>query len=138
MLVLWLSGLPVAESDLFKPLFRDKDHYFMPKLISKIWVHVFMLLAMVMATISVDSIASNNIVASQHLSTHSNSISPSQPIAQANIEHHCCGSICLLKMPPLIVSESFDTQTVSLALIEKEPSHKAIIALQAPYRPPIS
>ena len=138
MLVLWLSGLPVAESDLFQPLFRYKDHYSMPKLISKIWVHVFMLLAMLMATISVDSIASNNIVASQHLSTPSNSISPSQPIVQANIEHHCCGSVCLLKMPPLIVSESFDTQIASLALIEKEPSHKAIIAPQAPYRPPIS
>ncbi len=97
-----------------------------------------MLLAMLMATISVDSIASNNIVASQHLSTPSNIISPSQPIAQANVEHHCCGSVCLLKMPPLIVSESFDTQIASLALIEKEPSHKAIIAPQAPYRPPIS
>ncbi|WP_435249404.1 hypothetical protein ACMAZD_06230 [Vibrio sp. nBUS_14] len=39
--------------------------------------------------------------------------------------------------PPLIVSETFDTQIESLALIEKEPSHKAIIAPQAPYRPPI-
>ena len=122
MLVLWLSGLPVAESDLFQPLFRYKDHYFMPKLISKIWVHVFMLLAMLMATISVDSIASNNIVASQHLSTPSNSISPLQPIAQANIEHHCCcGSVCLLKMPSLIMvsmRRSLTRHTTALRLTQ--------------------
>ncbi len=110
----------------------------MPKLISKIWVHAFMLFAMLMATISVDSIASNNVVASQSLSMPSSSISTPYSNAQPNIEHHCCGSICLLKMPPLIVSESFDTQIGSLALIEKEPSHKAIVAPQAPYRPPIS
>jgi hypothetical protein len=41
-------------------------------------------------------------------------------------------------MPPLIVSESFEPQIESLALIEKEPSHKAIVSPQAPYRPPIS
>ncbi|CAK1694888.1 hypothetical protein VCRA2122O12_60033 [Vibrio crassostreae] len=41
-------------------------------------------------------------------------------------------------MPPLIVSESFEPQIESLALIEKESSHKAIFAPQAPYRPPIS
>ncbi|MGF1799545.1 hypothetical protein L4D11_02600 [Vibrio gigantis] len=110
----------------------------MPKLISKIWVHAFMLFAMLMATISVDSIASNNVVASQSLSMPSISISTPYSNAQPNIEHHCCGSVCLLKMPPLIVSESFDTQIGSLALIEKEPSHKAIVAPQAPYRPPIS
>ncbi|WP_286297111.1 hypothetical protein [Vibrio apostichopi] len=110
----------------------------MPKLISKIWVHAFMLFAMLMASISVDSIASNNVaLASQNLST---SISTSTPYstAQPNIEHHCCGSVCLLKMPPLIVSETFDTQIESLALIEKEPSHKAIMSPKAPYRPPIS
>ncbi|MEZ9337976.1 hypothetical protein AB4176_08935 [Vibrio splendidus] len=124
----------------------------MPKLINKIWVHAFMLFAMLMATISVDSIASSNALqASQAQSTSANNFSFSAsnissvestptPFSRVhpNVEHHCCGSVCLLKMPPLIVSESFDTQVQSLALIEKEPSHKAIVAPQTPYRPPIS
>ncbi|CAK2752281.1 DUF2946 family protein [Vibrio crassostreae] len=124
----------------------------MPKLINKIWVHAFMLLAMLMATISVDNIAiSNALQAPQAQSTSANSLSfsasnissvESAPTpfssVQSNVEHHCCGSVCLLKMPPLIVSESFEPQIESLALIEKESSHKAIFAPQAPYRPPIS
>ncbi|MEL0608195.1 MULTISPECIES: hypothetical protein [Vibrio] len=111
----------------------------MPKLIRKIWVHAFMLFAMLMATISVDNIANANAMqVTQNLSMSSNSISTPYSSAQPNVEHHCCGSVCLLKMPPLIVSESFDTQSGSLALIEREPSHKAIVAPQAPYRPPIS
>ncbi len=108
-----------------------------------------MLFAMLMATISVDSIASSNALqAPQAQSTSANSFSSnissveSTPTpfssAQPTVEHHCCGSVCLLKMPPLIVSESFEPQIESLALIEKEPSHKAIVAPQAPYRPPIS
>ncbi|MEZ8284714.1 hypothetical protein BCU17_09600 [Vibrio splendidus] len=121
----------------------------MPKLINKIWVHAFMLFAMLMATISVDSIASSNTLQAQSTSANNFSFSASNissvestptPFSSVhpNVEHHCCGSVCLLKMPPLIVSESFDTQVQSLALIEKEPSHKAIVAPQAPYRPPIS
>ncbi|MEZ8199893.1 hypothetical protein BCU98_08935 [Vibrio splendidus] len=121
----------------------------MPKLINKIWVHAFMLFAMLMATISVDSIASSNALQAQSTSANSFSFSASNissvestptpfSSAQPNVEHHCCGSVCLLKMPPLIVSESFEPQIESLALIEKEPSHKAIVAPQAPYRPPIS
>ncbi|MFA0240805.1 MULTISPECIES: hypothetical protein [Vibrio] len=119
----------------------------MPKLISKIWVHAFMLFAMLVATVSVDSIANANAMqVTQNQSTlslntdSSFDTSDSFPYssAQPNVEHHCCGSVCLLKMPPLIVSESFDTQIGSLALIEKEPSHKAIMSPQAPYRPPIS
>ncbi|WP_339385025.1 hypothetical protein [Vibrio sp. L3-7] len=111
----------------------------MPKLIRKIWVHAFMLFAMLMATISVDNIANANAMqVTQNLSMSSNSISTPYSSAQPNVEHHCCGSVCLLKMSPLIVSESFDTQSGSLALIEREPSHKAIVAPQAPYRPPIS
>ena len=108
-----------------------------------------MLFAMLMATISVDSIASSNALQAQSTSANSFSFSTanissveSTPTpfssAQPNVEHHCCGSVCLLKMPPLIVSESFEPQIESLALIEKEPSHKAIVAPQAPYRPPIS
>lgn len=98
-----------------------------------------MLFAMLMATISVDNIANANAMqVTQNLSMSSNSISTPYSSAQPNVEHHCCGSVCLLKMPPLIVSESFDTQSGSLALIEREPSHKAIVAPQAPYRPPIS
>lgn len=98
-----------------------------------------MLFAMLIATISVDSIASNNVaLASQNLSTSVSSTSTPYSTAQPSVEHHCCGSVCLLKMPPLIVSESFDTQIASLALIEKEPSHKAIMSPKAPYRPPIS
>ncbi|MFA0056268.1 hypothetical protein [Vibrio echinoideorum] len=111
----------------------------MPKLIRKIWVHAFMLFAMLMATISVDNTANANAMqVTQNLSMSSNSISTPYSSAQPNVEHHCCGSVCLLKMPPLIMSESFDTQSGSLALIEREPSHKAIVAPQAPYRPPIS
>tara|TARA_Y100001956_G_scaffold82840_1_gene106076 strand:+ start:1362 stop:1682 length:321 start_codon:yes stop_codon:yes gene_type:complete len=62
---------------------------------------------------------------------------PQQDHSQQQTNHHCCASICLLKMP---CAQSMGTHYLplsSLALIGQDENHKAIARVQTLFRPPI-
>lgn len=52
--------------------------------------------------------------------------------------HHCCASICLMKMPCGQSIETTHGPLSSLALIGKDDNKKAITRVQTLFRPPIS
>ena len=138
----------------------------MPKLLNKIWIHAFMLFAMLVANNSVSAIKRadtglvSEIPATESTSLHNspsfaNTIQPvtshlttevthldcpntHQETEVKHTEHSGCSSVCLLKMPPFKASSSIDYQHQSLALIEREPKLKPVLHSQTLLRPPIS
>ncbi|WP_394125726.1 hypothetical protein [Vibrio hepatarius] len=55
-----------------------------------------------------------------------------------NISHHCCGSVCLFKMPLSQSVSLTNPLSASLALIGQDIFAKAVSRIQTLFRPPIA
>ncbi|NOH96685.1 hypothetical protein [Vibrio sp. 99-70-13A1] len=137
----------------------------MPKLLNKIWIHAFMLFAMLLANSSFAasnstenmlvpevSFESTSTIDSPHFfdgqqqvtslaSTESLHLDCPDSHSETEItqaEHTNCSSVCQLKMPPFKASNAINYQPQSLALIEREPKLKPVLNSQTLLRPPIS
>ncbi|NOH53181.1 hypothetical protein F0266_09575 [Vibrio coralliilyticus] len=57
---------------------------------------------------------------------------------EAQSSHHCCASVCLLKVPYISGLSLAGTIPTSLALINQDKAEKAVARIQTLFRPPIA
>ncbi|NOJ22125.1 hypothetical protein [Vibrio coralliilyticus] len=58
--------------------------------------------------------------------------------SEAQSSHHCCASVCLLKVPYISGLTLADAIPTSLALINQDKAEKAVARIQTLFRPPIA
>ncbi|WP_225874901.1 hypothetical protein [Vibrio atypicus] len=63
---------------------------------------------------------------------------PKPEHSEQQSSHHCCASICLLKMPCAQTLVSTYSPPASLALIGQDDNQKAIARVKTLFRPPIA
>lgn len=120
----------------------------MPNLNNKIWITAITLLAMLLTSFVVSTQASGDTLLStlsqEHITElhHPLDSEPNcteiQHNSNVDSNHHCCNSICLLKIPTYKSFADLALQSHSLALIQRDGIKRAIIRAQMLYRPPIS
>ncbi|NOH84035.1 hypothetical protein F0249_09445 [Vibrio sp. 03-59-1] len=116
----------------------------MPKLIHTIWITTLALVAMLTSSMFSTALANSETI---HFSnsldkSYSSFISASNcpehdKISDSTLDHHCCGSICLIKIPSYRTNSDLSPRSHSLALIPNELSKKAVLIANSVYRPPI-
>ncbi|MER2496322.1 hypothetical protein ABS858_09485 [Vibrio neptunius] len=63
---------------------------------------------------------------------------PKSNHSEGKASHHCCASVCLLKVPYISRLIFADAIPTSLALINQDKAEKAVARIQALFRPPIA
>jgi len=121
----------------------------MPKLIKTIWITVITLFAMLTtsfvsadansrALLKAQQIQTRTAQSHQNLDLHTTCPEHEASSEQAQVDPHCSGSNCLLKIPSVRSIVNPIEQPQSLALIQSDNSSKPVVRAQLLYRPPIS
>ncbi|MCG7495819.1 hypothetical protein MHO82_03010 [Vibrio sp. Of7-15] len=116
----------------------------MPNRIQKIWITIITLFAMLLTSFIVSAQTNGATLSTlehtteQHHPLNIESNCPEQQlISSDNSNHHCCSSLCLLKIPTYKPFVELALQPHTLALIQPDSIQQPIVRAQTLYRPPI-
>lgn len=116
----------------------------MPNTIRTIWITSLALIAMLTISMFADAKVNIEPLLQHHSELMSESALPFAPHCSIldhdtpiDTNHHCCGSICLLKMPNYRAFSDLSPRIHSLALIPEDHNVKTILRAKTLYRPPI-